>query len=289
MSSERKSGSGDRNRLFGELIASAPRRAGRATAAATATSVAFHAIAIAGAVWATLALGGEASLEEEQITLLKIVEDPQPNPLDRPLPPIRPDEPPVPAIAAPAPPEPEVSEPDPPEPVHPEAEAAEPEPEQEAAGFQTLAEPEAIPDEIPPSAGREIKEADFSGRGVEGGRAVGAAGVIPVRPRRDERPTHTPYTVAPKLLNPDEVIREARGLYPPLLREAGIEGEVKVWLFVDEKGRVKNSLVGQSSGREEFDRAALQVSRRMRFKPAENDDQKVAVWVVMPIRFSMRR
>jgi len=98
-------------------------------------------------------------------------------------------------------------------------------------------------------------------------------------------PTFTPYTVAPSILNRDEVQRVLQQEYPPLLRDAGIGGTVKVNFFIDETGKVIKRLIDKSSGHKDLDDAALKVAAVMRFSPALNRDKKVPVWVAFPITF----
>ncbi len=102
-------------------------------------------------------------------------------------------------------------------------------------------------------------------------------------------PTFTPMTVSPELLNGKEISRALLDYYPPLLRDAGIGGRVQVWFFIDEDGRVVRTLIHESSGYEAFDRAALDVADRMRFSPAYNRDQRVPVWVSIPILFEVEK
>ncbi len=256
-------------RLFGELLASKSSRAGKSTAVAAVASLAFHAAIVAGAVWATLAFGkGVIAEPEEQITLLEIVDDVREP--ERPPPPVREPEPPPQQTPPPAPE---------PEPV------AEPEPE-EARGFQTLAEPEQIPEEIPASSGVAFDESDFTGQGVEGGRGGGSLeSEAEVATGNEDQPSLSVYTVAPVLLNLDEVTEAMLELYPRLLKRAGVSGLVLVWVRVDATGQFVKSAIKTSSGREAFDKAALEVTELMRFKPALDGDEPVAVWVIIPIEF----
>lgn len=101
-------------------------------------------------------------------------------------------------------------------------------------------------------------------------------------------PTFTPYTVQPGILNRDEVIRAMEREYPPLLRDAGIGGTVKVYFFIDENGRVIDYRIDLSSGHTALDDAALKVAGIYRFSPALNRDKKVPVWVSFPITFQVR-
>ncbi len=92
-------------------------------------------------------------------------------------------------------------------------------------------------------------------------------------------------SVAPELANRAVVQRALQRLYPPVLRDAGLGGQVVVWVFVDEAGAVVRAVVRQSSGQPQLDAAALDVARVMRFTPAMNHDQKVKVWVSVPVLF----
>ncbi len=100
-------------------------------------------------------------------------------------------------------------------------------------------------------------------------------------------PHFTPYEVAPKLVNRAEVARALVEYYPPLLRNAGIGGRVMMWFYIDTEGRVLRTQVFQSSGYPNLDAAAQQVAEIMRFSPALNRDQKIPVWVQLPVVFEI--
>jgi protein TonB len=101
-------------------------------------------------------------------------------------------------------------------------------------------------------------------------------------------PTFTPFTVAPSILNRNEVVRAMEREYPPLLRDAGIGGTVLVYFFIDENGTVQDNRVHESSGHQALDDAALAVAAQYRFSAALNRDKKVPVWVSFPITFQVR-
>jgi protein TonB len=101
-------------------------------------------------------------------------------------------------------------------------------------------------------------------------------------------PTFTPFTVAPSILNRQDVVRAMEREYPPLLRDAGIGGTVRVYFFIDENGQVQDNRIDQSSGHQALDDAALKVAGVYRFSPALNRDKKVPVWVSFPITFQVR-
>jgi protein TonB len=98
----------------------------------------------------------------------------------------------------------------------------------------------------------------------------------------------TPYSVAPVLLNRAHVEKLLEQEYPPLLRQADIDGVVLIWLQIDSTGAVVATEIKEPSGYESFDAAARRVSRAMHFRPAFNRDKAVEVWVSLPIVFSIR-
>lgn len=105
--------------------------------------------------------------------------------------------------------------------------------------------------------------------------------------RPQDVPSYIPRDVEPRLRNGPEIQRLLERLYPTMLREAGIGGEVTLWVFVDEGGRAERSQVQKSSGYPAFDNAAQQIVEQMRFSPAMNRDKPVGVWVAQRIDFKV--
>ncbi len=103
-----------------------------------------------------------------------------------------------------------------------------------------------------------------------------------------ETPTFTPMTVRPSVKNRVELERAMIREYPTLLRDAGIGGTVNVWFYVDEEGKVVNTVVNESSGHKALDEAALKVADIIQFTPALNRDKRVAVWTSLPITFTSK-
>lgn len=237
--------------MFSNLIASAPKREGSAGSAFM--SFVIHAGLIVLAVILTNKVKTVVAQDENVTNLIPVPQEEEPPP-------------PPPPPPAHTPPPPQVTEP--------------------PKGFQTLALPTVIPPDIPPpTAGPEINEADFSGRGVEGGRATGNANVKVTAENIEAAPVFTPYTVKPELTNRTAVQQALIRNYPPLLRDAGIGGTVLLWALIDESGNVLKSQVKEGSGHEALDQAAQKVAEIMKFSPALNRDQKVKVWIQLPIVF----
>lgn len=101
--------------------------------------------------------------------------------------------------------------------------------------------------------------------------------------------TITPFTLAPRILNQDAVVRAMERAYPFALRDAGIGGTVHVLFHIDEEGTVQDFRIDRGSGHDALDDAALSVAEVYRFSPALNRDKRVAVWVAFPVVFEVRR
>jgi protein TonB len=76
--------------------------------------------------------------------------------------------------------------------------------------------------------------------------------------------------------------------YPESARRRGIEGTTLLKIYVNDKGRVEEVLVERSAGHEDLDAAAMEAVKKWRFDPARRDNQPVAVWVMLPVRFELR-
>ncbi len=99
------------------------------------------------------------------------------------------------------------------------------------------------------------------------------------------QPSFTPYEVAPEITNRAEVQEALVREYPAVLRDMGVGGTVFLHFYIDAAGSLANLLVAQSSGFSQLDEAALRVAQVFRFSAALNRDQRVPVWIQVPITF----
>jgi periplasmic protein TonB len=114
---------------------------------------------------------------------------------------------------------------------------------------------------------------------------------FPPAPPREPQPPPPPSdlpSTRPEIQNRAEVQREIGRRYPRGLRDQRIDGRVVVMVFIDERGRVQRRRIAESSAFCEFDLAALEVARMLRFSPAVARGEPTPVWVSMPITFSSR-
>ena len=92
----------------------------------------------------------------------------------------------------------------------------------------------------------------------------------------------------PEIVNPAAVRRLLQESYPPLLREAGVEGLVTVSMVVGADGLTRLPAVVHAD-HEAFSEPALAAVAGMRFQPAKKDGRAVAVRVSLPIAFQLSR
>jgi len=90
--------------------------------------------------------------------------------------------------------------------------------------------------------------------------------------------------------NPPVAMSPIRPVYPEVAQEAGIEGVVVVQAFIDEKGRVKETLILKGIPNTGLNEAAMYAIRKTRFRPATQVGQSVpvAVWVSIPVNFKLK-
>jgi protein TonB len=101
-----------------------------------------------------------------------------------------------------------------------------------------------------------------------------------ILPHREE---FVPYDEPPVPLN------EGAYQYPPLAKQAGIEGTVSIKALVDKSGNVRDALVFKASGCDlGFEEEALEAAFKIKYKPAISNNEPVAVWVVYSVCFKLK-
>ncbi|MAQ87249.1 MAG: energy transducer TonB [Candidatus Marinimicrobia bacterium] len=91
-----------------------------------------------------------------------------------------------------------------------------------------------------------------------------------------------PYDDPPVAMSP------IRPKYPEIAQEAGIEGVVVVQAFIDEKGRVKETLILKGVPNTGLDEAAMEAIRKTKFRPAKQRERAVGVWISIPVNFRLK-
>jgi len=88
--------------------------------------------------------------------------------------------------------------------------------------------------------------------------------------------------------DPPVPLRPIKPKYPEIAQEAGIEGTVVVQVFVDERGRVKETVILKGIPNTGLDEAATEAIRLVRFKPAKQRERAVGVWISIPVNFRLK-
>jgi len=149
-------------------------------------------------------------------------------------------------------------------------------------GFQVLTAPVEIPDVLPDiDLTRSVtNEADFTGKGVQGGFAKGA----PKVEARDDQ-TYFEFQVEKPVM---QAPGSGQPRYPDILRQAGVEGEVLATFVVDTTGRADaSSFKVLRTTHDLFATAVKQALPSMRFIPAEVGGKRVKQLVQQPFTFAI--
>ena len=88
--------------------------------------------------------------------------------------------------------------------------------------------------------------------------------------------------------DPPQPLSRIRPVYPEIAQEAGIEGTVDVQVFVDKKGRVKDTVILKGIPNTGLDEAAISAIRKTRFRPAKQRERPVGVWISIPVNFRLK-
>ena len=104
----------------------------------------------------------------------------------------------------------------------------------------------------------------------------------PPSPPSGQQVKFIPYDKAPVPLMP------IRPVYPDIAQEAGIEGQVIVQCFIDKQGKVKETIILKGVPRTGLNESAINALRKTRFRPAEQRQKKVGVWITIPINFTLQ-
>ncbi len=143
-------------------------------------------------------------------------------------------------------------------------------------GFQTVTVPAQIPTDIPPvELQQRFDPKNFSGSGVEGGRANGIV-------KRDEVYAETLVEERPALLSAPPPV------YPPLLKQAGIQGRVVLRAVIDTTGRVEPASIQiMKSPNPAFDQPTKDWVLKALFRPARLHGRGVRVFINLPVDYSL--
>lgn len=150
------------------------------------------------------------------------------------------------------------------------------------AAAPSVAVPVPVPDaEAPPE--QTIMSQEELSMSTPGISSEGSGDQIIVAPPSDEElPQFGEYVYVEEL---PEAITKVPPAYPDMAREANVDGTVMVQALVGKDGRVKDVKIVKSIPM--LDQSAMDAVRRWVFKPALSNNKPVAVWVAVPVRFTL--
>lgn len=89
------------------------------------------------------------------------------------------------------------------------------------------------------------------------------------------------YSKAPVL------VKMVKPRYPEIAYNSGVEGDVILLVYVDERGSVRNAVVQSSPGLPALDEAAKEAAYKCQFTPAEQQGVPVGVWYSLVMEFRL--
>ncbi len=141
--------------------------------------------------------------------------------------------------------------------------------------------PVPVPDAEAPQEQKIASQEELS-QANPGVSTAGDGDNIVVAPPSDELPKFGDYVYVEEL---PEAVTKSIPVYPDIAREAGVDGQVMVQALVGKDGKVKDVRVVKSIPM--LDAAAVAAVRQWVFKPALSNNKPVAVWVAVPVKFSL--
>jgi periplasmic protein TonB len=107
-------------------------------------------------------------------------------------------------------------------------------------------------------------------------------GIVVAPPTEEELPKYGDYVYVEEL---PEAITTIKPEYPDIARQAGVDGTVLIQALVGKDGKVKDTKVVKSIAM--LDAAATAAVKQWVFKPALSNNKPVAVWVAVPVKFTL--
>ena len=145
----------------------------------------------------------------------------------------------------------------------------------------SVAVPVPVPDaEAPPE--QQIASQEELAATTPAVSSEGDGDLVVAPPEEDALPKFGEYVYVEEL---PEAVTKVSPIYPDLAREAGVDGTVLVQALVGKDGKVKDTKVVKSIPM--LDANAVTAVKQWVFKPALSNNKPVAVWVAVPVKFSL--
>ncbi len=142
--------------------------------------------------------------------------------------------------------------------------------------------PVPVPDAEAPTEQKIASQEELSQANPGVSNDNGGDNIVVQPPSEEELPRFGEYVYVEEL---PEAITKVAPVYPDIARDAGVDGQVMVQALVGKDGRVKDVRVVKSIPM--LDQAAINAVKQWVFKPALSNNKPVAVWVAVPVKFSL--
>jgi protein TonB len=142
--------------------------------------------------------------------------------------------------------------------------------------------PVPVPDAEAPSEQKIASQEELSQSNPGVSQDNDGDNIVVAPPSEEELPRFGEYVYVEEL---PEAITKVAPLYPDIAREAGVDGQVMVQALVGKDGKVHDVRVVKSIPM--LDQSAITAVRQWVFKPALSNNKPVAVWVAVPVKFSL--
>jgi len=144
----------------------------------------------------------------------------------------------------------------------------------------SVAVPVPVPDAEAPPEQQIASQEELAN--TSPGVSEGDGELVVAPPEEDALPKFGEYVYVEEL---PEAVTKVPPVYPDLAREAGVDGTVLVQALVGKDGKVKDTKVVKSIPM--LDANAVTAVKQWVFKPALSNNKPVAVWVAVPVKFSL--
>ena len=94
------------------------------------------------------------------------------------------------------------------------------------------------------------------------------------------------YDTPPELIN-GAIAIQSNLVYPEEAKKAGEQGTVLVQIKIGEDGKPKETKILKSFGSKACDEAAQKAIMKTQWKPAQQRDENVSVWITLPVEFKL--
>lgn len=150
-----------------------------------------------------------------------------------------------------------------------------------AAAAPSVAAPIPVPDAEAPAEATIASQEEISQMAGPGAQTTGSDSVV-IAPPSEDLPGYDEFVYYEET---PVVITQVRPEYPDIAQQSGMEGQVVVQALVGKDGKVKDVRIAKSVP--VLDEAAMKAVRQWVFKPALSNNRPVAVWVAVPVRFTL--